>query len=211
MIVEKNPTMSKQLTPLEATNELDKNFYDKLQFVLDEIISSYDLPKKSIHIYSNKSVKGKNVGKETSRSICIYEPDYPETKDEIDNPGKNFVVMNIQNNNDIELLIRNSQHNAIDLPNTATVKSVSSDTSFKHIIFTYNDDTIYDYIKSNIILCLKTYHSNARSFGCCSHFIECSDAMKCVHENKLYSTACSYRKNLEDGKIFYGKNRNIDK
>lgn len=211
MIAEENPVIDKQLAPLEAINESDKKFYDELQFVLDEIISSYDLPKKSIHIYSNKSVKGENVGKETSRSICIYEPDYPETKDEIDNPGKNFVVMNIQNNNDIELLIRNSQYNAIDLPNTATVKPVSSDTSFKHIIFTYNDDTIYDYIKSNIIHCLKTYHSNARSFGCCSHFIECSDAMKCVHENKLYSTACSYRKNLEDGKIFYGKNRNIDK
>ncbi len=48
------------------------------------------------------------------------------------------------------------------------------------------------------------------SFGCCSMFNECSDAKKCVHENKLYSKACMYRRHLDDGRIFYGKNRNID-
>ena len=33
---------------------------------------------------------------------------------------------------------------------------------------------------------------------------------KCVHENKLYSKGCQYRRNLDAGRIFYGKNRNID-
>lgn len=41
------------------------------------------------------------------------------------------------------------------------------------------------------------------SFGCCSKYIECSNADKCLHEDQLYSTACMYRKNLEAGKNFY--------
>ena len=47
-------------------------------------------------------------------------------------------------------------------------------------------------------------------FGCCSRFVECSDARKCVHENKLFSMACHYRHNLDNGRIFYGKNKNVD-
>lgn len=48
------------------------------------------------------------------------------------------------------------------------------------------------------------------NFGCCSRFNECSDYKKCVHKNKLFAYGCLYRRNLESGKIFYGKNRNID-
>ena len=41
------------------------------------------------------------------------------------------------------------------------------------------------------------------SFGCCSKYVECSNVDKCLHEDKLYSTACMYRKNLEAGRNFY--------
>lgn len=62
--------------------------------------------------------------------------------------------------------------------------------------------------------------------GCCSRFRECSDAGECLiqdeeHCKKLpllqkenwhsmieLSRNCAYRKNLESGKIFYGKNQN---
>ena len=46
-------------------------------------------------------------------------------------------------------------------------------------------------------------------FDCCGKYKECSDAKKCLHEDKLYSTACTYRKKLEQGIIFYGENRNV--
>lgn len=202
--------MNGQVTLNDVIITTIDSFWKKLQNLLDELILSNELPEKSIHIYSNISAKGKKTGQEISKSICIYEPDYPAIKNEVTNPGRNFVIMNIQNKNGIELLVRNSQYDIIPIPETANIKSVPSDTDFKHVLFSPDDDAIYDYIKNNIIHCLKTYHSNARSFGCCSRFIECSDTMKCVHENKLYSTACSYRKNLENGKVFYGKNCNIE-
>lgn len=47
------------------------------------------------------------------------------------------------------------------------------------------------------------------SFGCCSSYVQCSDEKRCIHPDLAYATACQYRGNLESGKIFYGKNRNI--
>lgn len=46
------------------------------------------------------------------------------------------------------------------------------------------------------------------AFGCCSRFRSCSDAKRCLISHLDYSAHCSYRKNLENGAIFYGKNAN---
>jgi hypothetical protein len=50
--------------------------------------------------------------------------------------------------------------------------------------------------------------SGGEGFGCCSRYEQCSDERKCVNPDQLLSLACGYRKNLEKGKIFYGKNKN---
>lgn len=55
---------------------------------------------------------------------------------------------------------------------------------------------------------IKNYFPSHR-FGCCSKYEECSDAKCCLHEDKFYAKGCYYRENLEQGKIFYGKNANI--
>ena len=47
------------------------------------------------------------------------------------------------------------------------------------------------------------------NFGCCSRYIECSDALKCINPDKKLARGCQYKDNLESGKIFYGKNKNI--
>lgn len=47
------------------------------------------------------------------------------------------------------------------------------------------------------------------SFGCCHRYELCSDAKKCIHPDFMVAIACSYRKNLEAGRVFYGKNKNI--
>ncbi|WP_298029336.1 hypothetical protein [uncultured Dysosmobacter sp.] len=48
--------------------------------------------------------------------------------------------------------------------------------------------------------------ADSESFGCCHRFRQCSDAGRCLIPDLDYSSACSYRKNLEKGLIFYGKN-----
>lgn len=47
-------------------------------------------------------------------------------------------------------------------------------------------------------------------FGCCSRYEECSDKKTCIHPDIKLASGCYYKTNLEDGRIFYGKNRNID-
>lgn len=46
----------------------------------------------------------------------------------------------------------------------------------------------------------------AEAFSCCSRYVECSDAMKCTHPDRILAKGCYYRKNLENGLIFYGNN-----
>lgn len=50
---------------------------------------------------------------------------------------------------------------------------------------------------------------NVEEFGCCNDFIACSDARMCLHQDDRFYNGCYYRKNLEAGRIFYGKNKNI--
>lgn len=47
------------------------------------------------------------------------------------------------------------------------------------------------------------------TFGCCSRYVECSDAQKCIHPDLSIALSCQYRQNLLNGRIFYGKNKNI--
>lgn len=44
------------------------------------------------------------------------------------------------------------------------------------------------------------------AFGCCSRYRQCSDEKRCVISDYTHSAHCAYRKNLENGRIFYGKN-----
>ena len=46
-------------------------------------------------------------------------------------------------------------------------------------------------------------------FGCCNDFVRCSDAMHCLHKDDVEYLGCYYRENLDAGRIFYGKNKNI--
>lgn len=48
-----------------------------------------------------------------------------------------------------------------------------------------------------------------KEWDCCSRYLECSDAKTCVHPDKVFALDCGYRKILNSGRIFYGKNRNI--
>ena len=55
-----------------------------------------------------------------------------------------------------------------------------------------------------------TYAENSDfSFGCCSRFVECSDARQCTCPDRLKAYGCMYRKNLLSDRVFYGKNATI--
>lgn len=178
-----------------------------IQEMLEDLILEKELPKQSLQLMTNYTRDKKQI---SSYSICIYEPDYPMLSSTPTDPARNSIVLNIKDkNNIIELLVSQSRFNEIDVPADAKVKKIKSDNSMYQVSFPFNSSDMLEYIKQNVEFALETYTSKASSFGCCSMFIECSDAKCCVHENRLYSKACAYRKNLEAGRIFYGKNKTI--
>lgn len=69
-------------------------------------------------------------------------------------------------------------------------------------------DTLTELLASAISGYLE--HSGTNPFGCCSKYMECSDQLQCVTQDKAIRYDCIYRRNLLAGKVFYGKNRNID-
>ena len=197
--------MNEQLTLIDLA---DQTFYDTIQNIINNIISDLDLPNDSIFLYSNTSNKGNNVGKETSKSICLYEPEYPSTGKSNTKPGKNDIVLRIADLKDdfIDIVVRLLQSKQITIPDSAEIKSRKSDAGFVHIIMPKSDSQLPAFVRENILYCLNNYKSHD-SFGCCSKYLACSDAKKCLHENKMYAMKCNYRANLETGKIFYGENK----
>lgn len=74
--------------------------------------------------------------------------------------------------------------------------------------------TFVNFIKNNslaseIIEKIYTDIFNFKPFGCCSKYVECSNTKRCVMSDPVYATACQYRNNLSNNKIFYGDNKNI--
>lgn len=51
--------------------------------------------------------------------------------------------------------------------------------------------------------------SIVKEFDCCSRYEECSNARKCINPSPDMALVCGYRKIMKQGRIFYGKNRNI--
>lgn len=49
-----------------------------------------------------------------------------------------------------------------------------------------------------------------KDWDCCSRYLECSNAKKCIHPDPSFALGCGYRKILSSGTIYYGENRNID-
>ena len=195
----------------QITNDFEQKIYDMLQ----EIIVQQELPKDSLYLSSNISHSGDKKGQENTKSICVHEPDYPVGSHNVDRIGKNdtFALIKYKEyksqGNRYILKIKDSLLYNLEIPFDATTNKPASLGDFTEIHFPVDSDSICEFLRNVVLRGLASYESNS-SFACCSRFIQCSDAKKCVHDNKLYAKGCKYRANLEAGRIFYGKNRNID-
>jgi DNA polymerase III epsilon subunit family exonuclease len=193
------PTNEVEVSDEDASNSpFEKNILS----LLNEIIVDLELPPKGLVLQRNR---GKRI---STASIYINEPPYPATKDDYEKINTTQSILKFQEKEDFVILtIKKIAFDENPCPENIPYKDK---TKFVEVSFPLSNPELYTYIKNIILFRIKHYISAANTFSCCSQFTACSDARKCVHENKLYSTACSYRMNLESGRIFYGKNRNVD-
>lgn len=201
----------------------DRDWQKEISGLCDRLVEEHQLPKKSLYLAKNMGREGKQDKRDKviSYSICIYEPEYPEVPNKDKDPSRNTVITNIKivelktKDDRFEVLVRDTSTDFVGAIPGMEDKGTVPKTYFRKFTFDQSElnsvlDGWLDYIERLVAYELRTYDSKATRFACCSHFIECSDAKKCVHTNKLYACACYYKANLDSGKIFYGKNRNID-
>lgn len=167
-----------------------------------EIIQEFNYPEDTFSLKENYSKKGKNAGNLISKEIDINEMSYPY--DDNNKISKTTLVLYITpNTNCHELMIRKERFPKIPLPASSVImKEPTPNTLYFHVAFELGDSSVYQYIKDNIIFCISNYESS-NSFGCCSLYKQCSEKKSCLHVNDLYAKGCTYRSNLENGRIFY--------
>lgn len=110
-------------------------------------------------------------------------------------------------------------------PLRKTRKSINVSSSYKEILDKHNiqyiqrksSPTFFEIAYTNDFLLIfsdfvkELYDEinmsfSGEAFSCCSRYKQCSDAKKCVSPFKDFYKYCRYRRNIEQGKIFYGKN-----
>ena len=181
--------------------------------MLEELVEELELPKGSLLLLENKA---RLTDATTSYAVNIYEPEYPETPSAKKDETRNSIVLRIEEKknkdkkDEIEIIVNKTQYEALYKPAVNKITTRKSEGDFIRLRLDNDSPEIINYIKENTKYRVKNYSSKERMFGCCSRFNECSDAKKCVHPNKLFSMACHYRHNLDNGRIFYGENKNVD-
>ena len=81
---------------------------------------------------------------------------------------------------------------------------------FMHMVFMPTEKSVLFFADMLCLILDAAIDSIPKEFDCCSRVEECSDARKCINPYPELALRCGYRKIMKSGRIFYGKNRNID-
>lgn len=126
-----------------------------------------------------------------------------------------YTVVSFCNFTVFRLRLRGKQHNISvpllfsDLiPSETPTKRVASEEKYIRILID-DEHPIDSYTPLLCKIAGATVDRYPKEWDCCSRYMDCSDAGRCVHPDKAFAMQCGYRKILSSGKIFYGKNRNI--
>lgn len=97
--------------------------------------------------------------------------------------------------------------NKYEPKNAIEIKDVKNPANYKSIKFGSSQDGL-EYLRIISVGFSKNFVPSER-FGCCHLYEKCSDAGKCLAADVFHARGCFYRDNLENGRIFYGKNANV--
>lgn len=95
------------------------------------------------------------------------------------------------------------------IPNGAPCKTVKSELKYIRVLID-GEHPLETYRNLLIKAATESVNRYPKEWDCCSRYMECSDAKTCTHPDKGFALSCGYRRILSSGRVFYGKNRNID-
>lgn len=211
-----------------------KDLQPMLETVVEDLVKKNELPDRGVIVVPNYGTAEKNKGQLISYSIMSNEPDYPASEEDLLDKNRHhsiFITLKApsaktwQGTAEIQVgaylmkmfppppdALKVYKQNGGDEVSKSQEKDdqQSSDEVYDdRFRIPLDSNNLIEWVRNVVQYKISNYVTAAPSFGCCSQFQECSDAKKCIHPNRMYSTACSYRSNLEAGRIFYGRNRNI--
>lgn len=193
-------------------NLFETGWIDIINRVITEITKNEELPSGALQLIENLS---RDKEKVSSYSVAVLKPDYPKGVNP--NGRAKNTLLNIKSaskkNDTADTLIVSIPDSVLPMvnsrfPNLPLVKKKTDSLTRANI--PSDSDELKDFFNFLVKAVLDKYFTEGSdAFGCCSRYEACSDAKKCLHENKLYARNCIYGAHLADGRIFYGKNRNI--
>ena len=209
----------------------------RLEMLVKDLIKKNELPDRGVIVTPNYGKAENNKGQVISYYIMANEPDYPASDEDLLDKNRHhssFITLKVPSAKIWKGLVEiqagtfllkefppppdslkvYKQKNKKGEDESGFMKTEDNDQSSDEA---YDDrfripldsNSLIEWVRDVLQFKISNYVTAAPSFGCCSRFEECSDAKKCIHPNRMYSTACAYRSNLEAGRIFYGKNRNV--
>lgn len=164
--------------------DVTEEWQKKLSLQFFDLEKELGLKEQSFSIMANVGKEGKV----SSYAICVYEPDLVEERRD---SSRNTVLARVKE----EVLKSNAD--------IVDVYSKNFDSADEKKRFDKNSNEFITCIVGCMRNGIANYIPKAAGFACCSRYQKCSEAKKCIHPNILYAKACQYRKNLEEGKIFY--------
>lgn len=158
--------------------------------------------EQELHLIEHSLSVLVNPGKDnriSSYAVCVYEPDLVEDKR---NGSRNTVLARIREG----ILKSNPDIVAVDSRNPGlkefgeAVEDINGRFSVR---MDKNSEIFVKCLENCIRYGIENYVPKAAAFACCARYKECSEKKRCIHPNTLYAKACAYRKNLENGRVFY--------
>lgn len=168
-----------------------KNKSNKILIAAQNQLSKFNAKPNDIKVIQGKNKKGEHINSFSLRLISMF-----------------LLRFQFKNNKYIHLEIKESLFKSIIITDIAEIHKIDSMPDFVLVDFNSDCDDLYRLIEQAVDYGYNNYVPE-ETFGCCSKYLECSNQRKCIHDDLLYSKACSYRSNLEKGNIFYGINRNV--
>ena len=193
-------------------NIFETSWIDIINETIEKIAKEEELPEGSLQLIENLS---RDKQKVSSYSVVVLKPDYPRGVNP-NGKAKNSLI-NIKTvskkTSTIDILVVSIPDNILPLvrirfSDLTLVKKESDPITRANIAVDSNNlDKFFNFLIKSVLD--KFFAEGSDAFGCCSRYKECSDVKKCLHDNKLYARNCIYGTRLAEGRIFYGKNRNI--
>ena len=181
------------------------NWQSVIQEKLNEIIEKRELESDALQLRANATRSNNPV---VSYSVYIIDDD---GKAETQKSVIRIKPMSSKNEDYFHVFINDDKLQFVSLPDGVEIKNTKTDIAAQitRLKVPNNEDILLQIVDEATNHALDVYKSAGNMFGCCSSFNECSDKKACLYPHKFYTSRCWYRTNLEKGKIFYGKNKNI--